>query len=62
MRKLYCIDRADPNLPITVEDAARSESEFVRAEQVCHNHNLSVCLCPLSHEAHNFHSYLGERD
>ncbi|KQJ86708.1 aspartate--tRNA ligase 2, cytoplasmic [Brachypodium distachyon] len=33
VRKLYCIDRADPNLPITVEDAARSESEFVRAEQ-----------------------------
>ncbi|KAF0935576.1 hypothetical protein E2562_034759 [Oryza meyeriana var. granulata] len=32
-RKLYCINRAIPTLPINLEDAARSEAEFERAEQ-----------------------------
>ncbi|XP_010929419.1 aspartate--tRNA ligase 1, cytoplasmic [Elaeis guineensis] len=33
VRKLYCINRAMPNLPINIEDAARSEMEFEKAEQ-----------------------------
>ncbi|KAL5196864.1 hypothetical protein ABZP36_000376 [Zizania latifolia] len=33
VRKLYCINRAIPTLPINLEDAARSEAEFERAEQ-----------------------------
>ncbi|KAJ3691240.1 hypothetical protein LUZ61_020404 [Rhynchospora tenuis] len=33
MRKLYCINRAVPNLPITIEDASRSETEFKKAEE-----------------------------
>ncbi|OAY64543.1 Aspartate--tRNA ligase 2, cytoplasmic [Ananas comosus] len=32
VRKLYCINRAIPNLPINIEDAARSEAEFAKAE------------------------------
>lgn len=34
VRKLYCINRAMPNLPINIEDAARSEKEFEKAELV----------------------------
>ncbi|RWW65446.1 hypothetical protein BHE74_00027251 [Ensete ventricosum] len=34
VRKLYCINRSVPNLPINIEDAARSETEFERAELV----------------------------
>ncbi|KAJ3676823.1 hypothetical protein LUZ60_002547 [Juncus effusus] len=33
VRKVYCINRAMPNLPINIEDAARSETEFEQAEQ-----------------------------
>ncbi|XP_073003415.1 aspartate--tRNA ligase 2, cytoplasmic [Typha latifolia] len=32
VRKLYCVNRAIPNLPINIEDAARSETEFEKAE------------------------------
>ncbi|CAL9748269.1 unnamed protein product [Musa acuminata subsp. burmannicoides] len=32
VRKLYCINRSVPNLPINIEDAARSETEFEKAE------------------------------
>ncbi|KAG1332017.1 aspartate--tRNA ligase 2, cytoplasmic [Cocos nucifera] len=31
--KLFCVNRAVPNLPINIEDAARSEMEFEKAEQ-----------------------------
>ena len=34
VRKLYCINRSVPNLPINIEDAARSETEFEKAELV----------------------------
>lgn len=33
VRKIYCINKALPNLPITVEDAARSEVDIEKAEQ-----------------------------
>ncbi|KAL6639782.1 hypothetical protein ACP70R_022604 [Stipagrostis hirtigluma subsp. patula] len=33
VRKIYCINRAIPTLPINLEDAARSEAEFEKAEQ-----------------------------
>ncbi|CAA7398781.1 unnamed protein product [Spirodela intermedia] len=33
VRKIYCISRALAILPISIEDAARSEAEFERAEQ-----------------------------
>lgn len=33
VRNLYCINRAVPNLPINIEDAARSEKEFEKAER-----------------------------
>uniref|UniRef100_A0A453KGD8 aspartate--tRNA ligase n=2 Tax=Aegilops tauschii subsp. strangulata TaxID=200361 RepID=A0A453KGD8_AEGTS len=33
VRKVYCINRAIPTLPINLEDAARSEAEFEKAEQ-----------------------------
>ncbi|KAM0869565.1 hypothetical protein ACQ4PT_040593 [Festuca glaucescens] len=33
VRKVYCISRAIPTLPINLEDAARSEAEFEKAEQ-----------------------------
>ncbi|PUZ69767.1 hypothetical protein GQ55_2G137500 [Panicum hallii var. hallii] len=33
VRKIYCINRATPTLPINLEDAARSEAEFGKAEQ-----------------------------
>ncbi|ONK82043.1 uncharacterized protein A4U43_C01F35540 [Asparagus officinalis] len=32
VKKIYCINRAVPNLPINIEDAARSEKEFEKAE------------------------------
>lgn len=34
MRKLYCVNKAIPTLPINIEDAARSEIEIERALQV----------------------------
>lgn len=34
VRKLYCVNRAVSNLPINIEDAARSEREFEKAEAV----------------------------
>lgn len=34
MRKLYCVNKALPTLPINVEDAARSEIEIEKALQV----------------------------
>ncbi|XP_020594784.1 aspartate--tRNA ligase 2, cytoplasmic-like [Phalaenopsis equestris] len=34
VRKLYCISRAVPNLPINIEDAARSEEEIKEAEKM----------------------------
>ncbi|GJN34866.1 hypothetical protein PR202_gb23567 [Eleusine coracana subsp. coracana] len=33
VRKIYCISRAIPTLPFSLEDAARSEAEFEKAEQ-----------------------------
>ncbi|KAK8953686.1 hypothetical protein KSP40_PGU007459 [Platanthera guangdongensis] len=36
VRKLYCIDRAIPNLPINIEDAARSEEDIKEAEKAGH--------------------------
>uniref|UniRef100_A0A0D6R6A2 aspartate--tRNA ligase n=1 Tax=Araucaria cunninghamii TaxID=56994 RepID=A0A0D6R6A2_ARACU len=33
VRKVYCISKAAPTLPINLEDAARSEKEFEKAEQ-----------------------------
>ncbi|KAK9101023.1 hypothetical protein Scep_024453 [Stephania cephalantha] len=33
VRKVYCISKAVPNLPINIEDAARSEAEFERASE-----------------------------
>ncbi|CAM0880010.1 unnamed protein product [Alopecurus aequalis] len=33
VRKVYCINRAIPTLPINLEDASRSEAEFEKAEQ-----------------------------
>ncbi|EHA8589721.1 Aspartate--tRNA ligase 2, cytoplasmic [Cocos nucifera] len=41
VRKLYCINRAMPNLPINIEDAARSEMEFEKAEQIFRRFLLS---------------------
>ncbi|XP_011621478.1 aspartate--tRNA ligase 1, cytoplasmic [Amborella trichopoda] len=32
-RKVFCISRAIPTLPFNLEDAARSETEFIKAEQ-----------------------------
>ncbi|ERN12570.1 hypothetical protein AMTRI_Chr01g136440 [Amborella trichopoda] len=32
-RKIFCINRAIPTLPFNLEDAARSEAEFIKAEQ-----------------------------
>lgn len=34
MRKLYCVSKAIPTLPINIEDAARSEVEIEKAIQV----------------------------
>ena len=34
VRKLYCISKAIPILPINIEDAARSDVEIEKAEQV----------------------------
>lgn len=34
MRKLYCVGRAVPTLPINLEDAARSDVEVEKALQV----------------------------
>ena len=34
VEKLYCISRAVPNLPISVDDAARSEEDVARAKAV----------------------------
>ncbi|KAG6497093.1 hypothetical protein ZIOFF_044980 [Zingiber officinale] len=33
IKKLYCVNRSVPNLPINIEDAARSEKDFEKAEQ-----------------------------
>jgi hypothetical protein len=42
VRKIYCINRAIPTLPINLEDAARSELEFEKAEQVCLMHVMRL--------------------
>ena len=34
MRELYCVSKAIPILPINIEDAARSDAEIEKAEQV----------------------------
>lgn len=34
VRKIYCVNRAIPTLPINFEDAARSDTEFAKVEQV----------------------------
>lgn len=44
VRKIYCISRAIPNLPFNLEDAARSEAEFEKAEQVCKLHDPLPCI------------------
>jgi hypothetical protein len=45
VRKIYCINRVIPTLPINVEDAARSEAEFEKAEQVSSMQVMcSVCI------------------
>lgn len=33
VRKVYCVSKSQPTLPINLEDAARSEEEFEKAEQ-----------------------------
>ncbi|PON65615.1 Aspartyl-tRNA synthetase, archaeal-type [Parasponia andersonii] len=33
VRKFYCVNKAVPNLPINIEDAARSDIEFEKAKQ-----------------------------
>ncbi|CAN6445298.1 unnamed protein product [Victoria cruziana] len=33
-RKVYCVNKAVPNLPINIEDAARSEAEIEQAEKL----------------------------
>jgi aspartyl-tRNA synthetase len=43
VRKIYCINRSIATLPINLEDAARSEAEFEKAEQVC----LFLCFLSL---------------
>lgn len=42
MRELHCVSRAVPTLPINIEDAARSEIEIEKANQV---HWLEICSC-----------------
>lgn len=42
VRKIYCINRAIPTLPINLEDAARSEAEFEKAEQVRLMHIMQI--------------------
>ncbi|GKE12894.1 hypothetical protein Tco_1416445 [Tanacetum coccineum] len=34
VRKIYCVDRAVPVLPISIEDAARSEAEIEQLVRV----------------------------
>jgi hypothetical protein len=34
VRKLYCVNKAMPTLPINIEDAARSEADIEKALQV----------------------------
>ncbi|CAH2050360.1 unnamed protein product [Thlaspi arvense] len=41
IRKLYCISKALPTLPINIEDAARSEVEIEKALQVCFYQHVS---------------------
>lgn len=43
VRKIYCINRAVPTLPINIEDAARSEAEIEEALKV-------KCYFPLAIE------------
>jgi hypothetical protein len=42
VRKLYCVNKAIPTLPINIEDAARSEVDIEKALQV---HLLLLKLC-----------------
>jgi len=34
VRKIYCVNRAVPTLPVNIEDAARSEAEIEEALKV----------------------------
>ncbi|GKF86279.1 hypothetical protein Tco_0254106, partial [Tanacetum coccineum] len=34
VRKIYCVDMAAPMLPISIDDAARSEAEIEHALEV----------------------------
>jgi len=34
VRKMYCLSRSLPNLPLVVEDAARSESDIEKSGKV----------------------------
>lgn len=42
MRKIYCISRAVPTLPINIEDASRSEAEIEEALKV--NYHLLIAF------------------
>lgn len=42
VRKMHCVSRAVPTLPINIEDAARSEIEIEKALQVRHSISVSV--------------------
>lgn len=35
MKKIYCVNKAIPALPINIDDAARSEEEIENALKVC---------------------------
>lgn len=42
VRKIYCINRAVPTLPINIEDAARSEAEIEEALKVKYYFLLAI--------------------
>ncbi|KAG5541126.1 hypothetical protein RHGRI_021114 [Rhododendron griersonianum] len=43
VRKVYCVSKAVPTLPINIEDAARSEVEIDKALQLCDFDELYSC-------------------
>lgn len=48
VKRLYCVGKAIPTLPINIEDAARSEVEIEKALQVLISFlAFHACLCVL---------------
>lgn len=46
VKKMYCVNRAEPNLPFNFEDAAHIEESIPRVKEVCKVHYMKNLCGP----------------